>query len=94
MRRTGKGAVRVARALDEAIHIPVKADLLAVKIAGIVEKAAVKVFMGSSTGNMLVDHEEVLARLFANSRLPIVTHCEDTTLINLAMKKCQAVNDN
>ena len=54
--------------------------------------AAIKVFMGSSTGNMLVDHEEVLARLFANSRLPIVTHCEDTTLINLAMKKCQAVN--
>ena len=42
VRRTGKGAVRVARALDKAVHIPVKADLLAVKIAGIVEKAAVK----------------------------------------------------
>ena len=41
-RRTCKGAVRVARALDKAIHIPVKADLLAVKIACIVEKAAVK----------------------------------------------------
>ena len=41
-RRTGKGAVRVARTLDKAVHIPVKGDLLAVEIAGIVEKAAVK----------------------------------------------------
>mgnify|MGYP000635867168 CR=1 FL=1 len=42
VRRTCKGAVRVTCALDEAVHIPVKGDLLAVKIACIVEKAAVK----------------------------------------------------
>jgi hypothetical protein len=42
VRRTCKGAVRVTCALDKAVHIPVKADLLAVKIACIVEKAAVK----------------------------------------------------
>ena len=42
VRRTCKGAVRVARTLYKAVHIPVKGDLLAVKIACIVEKAAVK----------------------------------------------------
>jgi len=40
-----------------------------------------KVFMGSSTGNMLVDDPDVLAGIFKNSPLLIVTHCEDTPLI-------------
>lgn len=52
--------------------------------------AAIKVFMGSSTGNMLVDREEVLARLFSENRLPVVTHCEDTALIAEEAKACQA----
>ena len=38
----GERTVRVACALDKAVHIAVKADLLAVEIAGIVEKAAVQ----------------------------------------------------
>lgn len=42
----------------------------------------VKVFMGSSTGNMLVDNEEALYRLFANSPLLLMAHCEDTSIIN------------
>lgn len=42
----------------------------------------VKVFMGSSTGNMLVDNEEALYRLFSNSPLLIMAHCEDTSIIN------------
>ena len=37
----------------------------------------VKVFMGSSTGNMLVDDEQVLDQLFAQCPLLIATHCED-----------------
>ena len=41
----------------------------------------VKLFMGSSTGNMLVDKEAALRELFANCTLPIMTHCEDTTVI-------------
>lgn len=41
----------------------------------------VKVFMGSSTGNMLVDKEEVLDRLFANCPLLIATHCEDEATV-------------
>ncbi len=48
---------------------------------------AVKLFMGSSTGNMLVDRREVLDTIFARSPLPIVAHCEDTALINRNMSR-------
>ncbi len=41
----------------------------------------VKVFMGASTGNMLVDDPDTLAAIFARSRVPVVTHCEDTPTI-------------
>lgn len=41
----------------------------------------VKIFMGSSTGNMLVDDPEILDRIFATVRVPIATHCEDTPRI-------------
>ncbi len=42
----------------------------------------VKLFMGSSTGNMLVDREETLRRLFGESPALIMAHCEDTARIN------------
>ena len=45
----------------------------------------VKLFMGSSTGNMLVDRREALEKIFASSTLPIMTHCEDTDIINRNM---------
>jgi dihydroorotase len=41
----------------------------------------IKIFMGSSTGNMLVDNEEVLAEIFSNTKLLVATHCEDETTI-------------
>ncbi len=47
----------------------------------------VKVFMGSSTGNMLVDREDALHRLFQTSPLLIMTHCEDTSIIDDNIKK-------
>ena len=40
-----------------------------------------KIFMGSSTGNMLVDNDEVLERIFKNAKLLIATHCEDESTI-------------
>ncbi|MCB9075617.1 MAG: dihydroorotase [Chitinophagales bacterium] len=42
---------------------------------------AIKIFMGSSTGNMLVDNSSVLEKIFANSAMTIVTHCEDEQTI-------------
>lgn len=41
----------------------------------------VKIFMGSSTGNMLVDHEAALRAIFSESPILIATHCEDTPMI-------------
>ena len=45
----------------------------------------IKLFMGSSTGNMLVDRREALERIFSTAPLPIMTHCEDTDIINRNM---------
>lgn len=42
----------------------------------------VKVFMGSSTGNMLVDNPDTLNAIFGETPVPIITHCEDTPMIN------------
>lgn len=49
----------------------------------------IKLFMGSSTGNMLVDREASLRRIFATSPLPIMAHCEDTSLIQRNMEACR-----
>ena len=43
---------------------------------------AVKLFMGSSTGNMLVDQMETLKAIFANAGMLISTHCEDQHIIS------------
>ena len=50
----------------------------------------IKVFMGSSTGNMLVDRRESLEQLFASTKLPIMAHCEDTAIINRNMAEAKA----
>jgi dihydroorotase len=50
----------------------------------------VKVFMGASTGNMLVDDPEVLDAVFRDAPTPIITHCEDTPMIDAEMAKYRA----
>lgn len=47
----------------------------------------IKIFMGSSTGNMLVDNSEVLNNFFANAKILIATHCEDEQTIRANVKK-------
>ena len=49
----------------------------------------IKLFMGSSTGNMLVDKQEALERVFKNCKLPLMAHCEDTDIINRNMANAQ-----
>src|SRR5690606_26347259 len=41
----------------------------------------IKIFIGSSTGNLLVDQQEALERIFAETRLPICAHCEDESTV-------------
>ena len=50
----------------------------------------IKLFMGSSTGNMLVDRRESLEQLFSSAKLPIMAHCEDTAIINRNMAEAKA----
>ena len=50
----------------------------------------IKLFMGSSTGNMLVDRREALDRIFATAPMIIMTHCEDTDIINRNMAEAKA----
>lgn len=49
--------------------------------------AGIKVFMGASTGNMLVDDPSVLERLFACAPTLLITHCEDTPSISVNEEK-------
>ena len=50
----------------------------------------IKLFMGSSTGNMLVDRREALERVFRIPGMPVMTHCEDTAVINANMAEAKA----
>lgn len=50
----------------------------------------IKVFMGSSTGNMLVDNERVLDDLFRQSPMLIATHCEDEATVRANTERYKA----
>lgn len=54
------------------------------------EIAGVKVFMGSSTGNMLVDSTDTLSSLFAIKEKPVLVHCEDEATIKANLEKAKA----
>ena len=50
---------------------------------------ALKLFLGSSTGNMLVDNPEVLRAIFNSTKLVIAVHCEDEQTIRTNLKAAQ-----
>lgn len=50
----------------------------------------IKVFMGASTGNMLVDDPVTLDAIFRDTPVPIITHCEDTPMIDQAQAEAIA----
>jgi dihydroorotase len=52
----------------------------------------IKIFMGSSTGNLLVDNPLVLEKVFGESELLIATHCEDEKIIKQNLEKAKAEN--
>ncbi len=55
----------------------------------------VKLFMGSSTGNMLVDRKEALQRIFESTDLLIATHCEDSARIAVNTQRiCQTEGED
>ena len=57
--------------------------------------AGIKLFLGSSTGNMLVDNQETLEKIFSSTKMLIAVHCEDEATIkaNLERYKLQFGED-
>ncbi len=53
----------------------------------------IKIFIGSSTGDLLVDQQEALERIFAETRLPIAAHCEDETTVRANQQRFAGVSD-
>ena len=51
------------------------------------EVAGIKLFLGSSTGNMLVDDKTVLKKIFSSTKILIAVHCEDETTIKKNLDK-------
>lgn len=49
----------------------------------------IKIFIGSSTGDLLVDDQEALERIFGETSLPICAHCEDETTVRGNLKRLQ-----
>lgn len=54
------------------------------------EVCGIKIFMGSSTGNLLVDKDSTLNKIFGGSELLIATHCEDEQMIKDNLKKLKS----
>ena len=53
--------------------------------------AGIKLFLGSSTGNMLVDDDEALEKIFSSTDLLIALHCEDETTIKNNLDKQKSI---
>src|SRR4029078_6285779 len=54
------------------------------------EVCGIKIFMGSSTGNLLVDNPSTLHKIFSESELLIATHCEDEQIIRQNLEKLKS----
>ena len=52
--------------------------------------AAIKIFLGSSTGNMLVDNEDTLEKIFSSTNMLIALHCEDEHTIQNNLVEAKA----
>ena len=53
----------------------------------------IKIFMGSSTGNMLVDDQQILDDIFKHANKPIVIHSEDETMVRNNMDRYKGSSD-
>ena len=53
----------------------------------------IKIFIGSSTGNLLVDQQEALERIFAETSLPLCAHCEDESTVRANAEKLAGTTD-
>jgi dihydroorotase len=64
-------------------------NLEEIRSVGPADACGIKVFMGASTGNMLVDDPATLEGIFREARLPVATHCEDSPMIREAERRAR-----
>jgi dihydroorotase len=64
-------------------------NLEEIRRVGPADACGIKVFMGASTGNMLVDDPATLEGIFREARLPVATHCEDSPMIFEAERRAR-----
>jgi len=77
--------------VNYGFYIGATADNVA-QLAQATQMPGIKIFIGSSTGNLLVDEQEALERIFAESTLPICAHCEDETTVRLNTARFAGTN--
>ena len=65
-------------------------NLEVIKSVDLNQCAGIKLFLGSSTGNMLVDDEQVIERIFSSTPLVIAAHCEDEGTIRRNLQQAKA----
>lgn len=53
----------------------------------------IKIFLGSSTGDLLVDSQDALERIFAETSLPLTAHCEDETTVRANAQRFAGISD-
>jgi dihydroorotase len=67
-------------------------NIEAVKMLDPLQACGIKVFMGASTGNMLVDDPDALEQIFTHSPTIVATHCEDNPTIVENTRRFQAIH--
>lgn len=65
----------------------------AAELAKATDVPGIKIFIGSSTGNLLVDNQDALETIFAETTLPICAHCEDEQTVRANAQRLQGTTD-
>ncbi len=63
------------------------------ELAAAKDVPGIKIFIGSSTGDLLVDQQEALERIFAETTLPICAHCEDESTVQANAERLKGTTD-
>lgn len=63
------------------------------ELAAAEDLPGIKIFIGSSTGDLVVDRQEALERIFAETRLPICAHCEDEATVRSNAARLAGTSD-
>lgn len=78
--------------VDFGFYIGATVDNVA-ELAKATQIPGIKIFIGSSTGDLLVDEQEALEQIFAKSTLPICAHCEDETTVRANAARLAGTTD-